>query len=227
MDTRQRFIFGLVFIGCAILFWVLGIVRYVSIETIAEHAAMLQAFVTRHYLGSILMYGGIFITTAVCALPAATLLTLTAGFFFGTIPGFIYTIIAAAIGATASFFLMRYLLADYVQHHYQQHLRRFNQAVRKQGYRYLFMIRLVPVMPFFLANIVASCLPISWRVFIITTTFGIMPITAVYAYAGKQLCTIRSVYDIFSFPILSALGLIALIGVIPVAVSWYKSRDTH
>lgn len=223
-DARKRFILGVVFFSCMIIIWMTGITKYLTIEEIHHHADFLRSMIQRHYGPSVLIYTAVYIMAALFALPIASLLTLVAGFLFGTI-GFVYTIIASTIGALFSFLIMRYLMAEYVQQRYARQLKSFNTEMQKHGYRYLFMVRLIPVIPFFIVNIIASCLPVSIKAFLISTAIGIMPITALYTYAGQELATIHSVHDVFTGRVIIVLLGLVVIGLIPVVIACCKRRQ--
>jgi len=225
MNAKTRFIIGILFFGSMMLLSFSGMTKFLTFEQLRAHASNLQLFVHGHHMLSVFIFFVLFIGTALFAIPAASMLTINASMLFGFVPAVIYTIIAASIGALGSFFIMRYLFAEFVQQHYAAHLHNFNAAVQRYGYRYLFLVRLIPVIPFFVVNMVASCLPISWKTFAITTIVGVIPMTIVLAYAGRQLATIHSWHDILTPRILMVFGAIIVVGIVPVLIERWRARS--
>ena len=171
MDINKRFIIGIAFLIFVVILWLTGIGSYFDREVLVGSLSFFRSLLATHYYGAAIGYIILYMVCAIVALPVATVLTLTAGFLFGVIPGFCYTILGGTFGALASFLIMRFLFAGFVQHHYGMYLQRFNSAIQHYGYRYLLLIRLVPVIPFFVVNMVASCLPVSVPLFVTTTFF--------------------------------------------------------
>lgn len=227
MNARGRFIFGAVFFGCMIILWVSGVTKYATLEEINHHADLLKSLVDSYYIPAVLIYCAIYIGAAGLALPVASMLTFVSGFLFGMIPGFIYTMIAGILGAVISFLFMRYLFAEFVEQRYGAQLKQFSVAIKEQGYRYLLLVRLIPVVPFFLVNMVAACLPISARTFTITTAIGIIPICAIYSYAGQELSHIKSLNDIFTVRVIAIFVCLILIGLAPFIIEQFKKKRAH
>lgn len=224
MDPRKRCIIGALFFCCILIAWFSGITKYATLENITHHALIMTQFVHDHYGLSLVIFGLLYIASTILAIPMASMLTLVGGFLFGFLPALAYTMIFATAGGLISFFLMRYLFSEFVQQRYAVQLHTFNQAIQVYGARYLLLIRLIPVIPFFLVNIVASCLPISWQVFSVTTALGILPISAIYAYAGQTLSQIHSVYDIFTPRIVLLFTALIGVGIVPIVMEWYKRK---
>src|SRR5665213_685154 len=118
MDPRKRFIIGVIFFCCILVGWFSGITKYATLENITHHALMLTQFVADHYGLSLVIFGLLYMATTILAIPMASMLTLVAGFLFGFLPGLAYTLVFATAGALISFFLMRYLFAEFVQQRY-------------------------------------------------------------------------------------------------------------
>jgi len=194
--------------------WKLGIGQYLSLESIH-----LQQEALRNYksLNPLLVLGGFFlayIAVAGLSLPGATIMTLLGGALFGFWQGVIIISFASTIGATISFLLARCILKDWIQGRYQKQLSAINDGFEKEGAFYLFALRLIPVFPFFLVNILTSVMPIKTRNFYLASQLGMLPGTMVYIYAGTELGKIQSLSDIASPSLLVAfviLGLFPLI----------------
>ena len=141
-------------------------------------------------------------------------MTLLGGALFGFWQGLISVSFASTIGATLAFLLSRFLLKDWIQGRYQKQLATLNEGFMKEGAFYLFALRLIPVFPFFLVNILTGVMPIKTRHFYSASQLGMLPGTAVYVYAGTELGKIQSLSDIASPSLLAAfivLGLFPLI----------------
>jgi pyruvate/2-oxoglutarate dehydrogenase complex dihydrolipoamide dehydrogenase (E3) component/uncharacterized membrane protein YdjX (TVP38/TMEM64 family) len=148
------------------------------------------------------------------SVPGATLLTLAAGAIFGLLWGTLLVSFASALGATVAFLLSRFLLRDWVQARFAAQLRGINEGVAKEGAFYLFTLRIVPAVPFFVINLAMGPTPIRARTFYWVSQLGMLPATLVYVNAGTQLAAIDSPAGILSPQLvgaLVALGLFPLI----------------
>jgi pyruvate/2-oxoglutarate dehydrogenase complex dihydrolipoamide dehydrogenase (E3) component/uncharacterized membrane protein YdjX (TVP38/TMEM64 family) len=146
------------------------------------------------------------------SLPGATALTLVGGAVFGVFAGVIIVSFASTIGATLAFLFSRYMFRDWVQKKFSAKITAINDGIQKQGGIYLFTLRLVPVFPFFMINLVMGLTPISAGLFYLISQIGMLPGTIVYVNAGTQLAKIDSLGGILSPNILFAF---ALLGVFP------------
>ncbi len=138
----------------------------------------------------LLVYGGAFLLYVVVtalSLPVAAPLTMFYGAVFGFPPTLIVVSFASTSGATIAFLSSRYLLRDSVQQKFGQHLQRFNQAWEQDGAFYLFTLRLIPYVPFWVVNLVMGLTPIRLRTFWWVSQLGMLPGTCAYVYAGTQL----------------------------------------
>lgn len=151
------------------------------------------------------------------SLPGAVLLTLLGGGLFGFGYGLLLISFASSMGATLAFLVSRYLLRDYVQNKFAARLAAINKGMEKEGNFYLFSLRLIPVFPFFVINILMGLTKISTRSFYLVSQVGMLAGTAVYVWAGTQLSEINSLSGIASPSLLSAL---VLLGVFP----WIAKR---
>ncbi|HYN79842.1 MAG TPA: TVP38/TMEM64 family protein [Lamprocystis sp. (in: g-proteobacteria)] len=153
-----------------------------------------------------------FFVLATLFLPIAALVTVIAGALFGFWKGALIASFAAAVGATLAFWLSRFLLHDSIQHHFGDRLAAVNAGLAKDGAFYLFSMRLVPVIPFFIINLVMGLTPLKTRTFYWVTQLGMLAGILVYVNAGTQLAEVDDLSDIFS-PAL--IGSLALLGVLP------------
>ena len=163
----------------------------------------------------------IYVLTTAASLPGALILTLAAGALFGVLVGTIVVSFASSIGATIAFLSSRYLFRDTVKSRFGDRLQAIDKGVEKDGAFYLLTLRLVPLFPFFLINILMGLTSIKARTFYIVSQIGMLLGTLVYVNAGTQLANIEQVSDIGSPALL--LSFVAL-GVTPWIGKWIVSR---
>ncbi len=168
----------------------------------------------------------IYITVTGLSLPGAVVLTLAFGWFFGFWRGLILVSFASTTGATIAFLVSRYLFRETVQTRFGHQLARFNEALRKEGAFYLFTLRLIAAVPFWLVNLVMGPTPIRATTFWWVSQLGMLPGTAVYVYAGSSVADLRTlaaqgIRGILSWQL--AVGL-ALLGIFPIVAKRLLAR---
>lgn len=183
-----------------------------SLPELKANMAFLTATVEDRPLTSALLYFGIYVAVAAFSVPAGTLMTLAGGALFGFWGGLLIVSFASSLGALLAFLVSRLLLHDAVQRRYGSRLAGFNDGLKKDGAFYLFTLRLIPVFPFFVVNLVMGLTPVRARTFYWVSQLGMLPATAVYVNAGTQLAQIDNARDVLSPGILASF---ALIGVFP------------
>lgn len=201
-----------------------GFGDHLNITTLKANKEGLHAFVSAHYMLSVFYYISLYILVGALSFPFVSLLIMAGGFLFGTPMGMLYTNIGATIGGSMAFLAYRYLFGAWVREHYGHRLVAFNEEIVRNGSWYLVMIRLIAVIPFFVANAFASVAPISLKTFIWTTSLGIIPSTLVYSFAGEQLDTISSLRDVFSVKVIGAFVLLALLTVLSLLIRHYRVK---
>ncbi|HEX2978301.1 MAG TPA: TVP38/TMEM64 family protein [Candidatus Babeliales bacterium] len=155
--------------------------------------------------------------------PSAAMFALAGGFLFGVLKATAFIIIGATVSGSLAFFATRYLLGEQVQRSYSAQLKKFNDELKQYGSYYFLMVRIIPIFPFFLINIIAGLTTISFSTFAWTTALGIIPGTMIYTYAGRQLCTINSPRDILSPHLFAALFCLGLLALVPVLLKKRKN----
>lgn len=210
---------GLVALICTVIVaykW-FGLGQYLSLESLRTH----QSSIRNYYLENPGLVAGIFalvyIVSTALSLPGATILTLAGGAIFGLGVGIVLVSFSSTIGATLAFLASRFLLRDFVQHKFKDKLSSINQGVEREGAFYLFTLRLVPIFPFFLINLVMGLTPIRTVTYFFVSQLGMLPGTAVYVNAGTQLAQIDSLKGILSPGLLLSF---AAIGVLPLFSKW-------
>lgn len=220
----------LVLVAGAAAFFGFGLHRYVTFDTLAAHRASLVAWVDGHRVAAPLAYVLAYIAAVAFSLPGATVLTLAGGFLFGIIPGAIYAVIGATIGATVIFIAARTAFADLLRAKAGSAVKRMEEGFRSNALSYLLVLRLVPVFPFFLVNLVPAFLGVKLRTYVIATFLGIIPGAVVYASVGNGL---GAVFDsggkpdlgiIFTAPILLPILGLAALALVPVVYRHWRGR---
>lgn len=220
--NKKKIFFGFLILGLILTIHYTGIYKKFTFECFKQNREYLLNFVDKNYFLSVLAYILLYIITVVSSFPLAGLLTVVGGFLFGVIFGTIYTDIGGVIGAILAFLMFRYFFGHALQEKYGQKLESFNKNIDEYGAVYLLILHVMSVIPFFIINILASLTRIPLSTFIWTTAIGIIPGSIVYAYAGKQLCLINSMSEIFSFKVLISFALLGCLGLLSLVFEKYK-----
>ena len=146
------------------------------------------------------------------------------GFLFGTLPGALYVNLGATSGATVSFLAARYLFRDPVERRFGTALKPIQEGFARDGFNYLLTLRLIPVFPFFLVNLVSGLTRINTGSYALATAVGILPASLVYCNAGRQLGSLNSLGDVASPRVLGAFALLGLLALAPVVYRRWKAR---
>jgi len=160
-------------ISIAIVIWYFGLHNYITLASLQENRASLEEAVQKNYLQSVAIFIAIYTAVIAVMIPGVPPLTIIGGFLFGLLPGVLYSGIAASIGATISFLVMRYVLSNVIRGKYAQKLDRFNEKILSQGAAsYLLTMQLVGVIPYFVINTLAALTTVSIFTFFWTTLVG-------------------------------------------------------
>lgn len=184
--------------------------QYLSLEVLKEHQQTLSQYNQENPWFVMTVYMLFYILTTALSLPGATILTLAGGAIFGLFKGVVLVSFASTIGATLAFLASRFLLRDYVQNRFKDKLKSINKGVEREGAFYLFTLRLVPLFPFFLINLVMGLTPIKSLTYFYVSQVGMLPGTFVYVNAGTELAKITSLKGILSPSLLISFSLIGL-----------------
>ena len=189
--------------------------HYLTLEHIKGQQASFLDFYKDNALLAIGAYSAVYIVTTALSLPGAALLTLLGGALFGLGTGTLLVSFASTIGATLAFLVSRLLLRDWVQDKFGSYLKSFNEGIEKDGVIYLFTLRLIPAVPFFVINLVMGLTPMKTLSFFLVSQIGMLAGTIVFVNAGTQLAQIESLSGIlspgiiFSFVLLGIFPLLA------------------
>lgn len=224
---KKIFPIVIIFIGFFCFFY-FRLYHIFTFQSLRLHRDLLLQWTKLHYGESVLIYLFLFIVCEAASVPAATFLTLVGGFLFGTWGGAFYAAIAATIGGSMLFLMMRMSLAEWFLKKSGKWLRKMEKGFRNNAFNYLLTLRLLPFFPFWGVNIVAGLLGIRLKTFLAATIIGIMPGTFIYASVGHSL---SSVFDYTETPtvslfilkpeILMPLIALALLSLLPVFIKGY------
>ena len=188
--------------------------QYLSFETIKEQHEKLILLIESNFIFYFILFFFIYIIVTAFALPFAAIKTVLAGALFGLIPGVILTSFASSIGSTLCFLMSRFVLRDFVQNKYSKYLDKINKGIKEDGIYYLFFLRLSPIFPFFIINLVFGLTKMKTMTFYIISQIGMLIGTVVFVNAGVQLSKISSMSDILSFNLILSFILLGLVPLI-------------
>ena len=177
-------------VAAIVLVRISGFHSYLSFDVLKSQRAFLSAFITENYLIATLSYVAIYTVVVALSLPGAFLMTLAGGFFFGALVGASLAVAGATIGAILIFLFARSIFGENALDRFGDAAARLAVAIRREAAVYLLVLRLVPLFPFFLVNLVPAFVGVRLSTFAITTFVGIIPATVVYSLAGAGLGSI-------------------------------------
>lgn len=192
------------------LFFGFGLQRFLTLESLQQAQGSLQAWRQEAPLQSALTYMAVYVVVTALSLPGAAVLTLAGGALFGLGLGTLLVSFASSAGALLAFLLARTLLRDLVQRRFGRQLAPIEAGVRRDGVLYLLTLRLAPVFPFFLVNLLMALTPMRAGAYYLTSQLGMLPGTLVYVNAGTQLAQLRGLGGILSPSLLLSFALLAL-----------------
>ena len=189
-------------------FFAFGGHKYLTFESIKSQQAAIQALYEGNPVPTAIAFFAAYVAVTGLSLPGAAVMTLVAGAIFGLLWGTILVSFASSIGATLAFLVSRFLLRDWVQKRFGQQLGALNAGVEKDGGMYLFTLRLIPAVPFFVINLAMGLTPIRAGTFYWVSQLGMFAGTVVYVNAGTQLAAIQSPAGILSPGLIGAFVLL-------------------
>ena len=205
-------------------FFYFDLKQYLSLQALKANRDSLLAYTETHYTTSVVIFILLYCLQTAFSLPGAAIFTLASGFLFGSFLGTLYTNIAATSGATLAFLAARYLLRDWVEQKFGDRLGPIQEGFAKNAFSYLITLRLVPLFPFFLVNLVSGLTRVRLGTYVAATSIGIIPGSFVYANAGRQLGTINSLSEIASPRVLGAFALLGLLALVPIVYRKFASK---
>ncbi|GKS64722.1 TVP38/TMEM64 family protein [Nitrospira sp.] len=197
--------------------------RFLSLASLKENRDLLLAFTDANFAPAVGIFIMAYVLVAGLSLPGAVILTLAGGFLFGAGWATLFINIGATTGATLAFLAARYLLRDTVEQKFGKWLGPFQEGFTQNAFSYLLTIRLIPLFPFFVVNLVSGLTRVNTGTYVTATAIGIIPGSFVYAYAGRQLGTIDSLKEIASPNVMAAFVLLGLLALVPVVYKKYTA----
>ncbi len=211
-------------------FFAFGLDQYLSFEALRAHRVALHDFIAAYPVSAPLLFMAVYAVAVAFSLPGGAVLSITAGFLFGTLAGTAYVVASATVGAVVIFLVARTAFGEPLRAKAGPWLRKLEDGFRRNALSYLLVLRLMPVFPFFVVNLVPAMLGVSLRTYTIGTVVGIIPGSFVFASVGTGL---GSIFDaghgftptgILTPEIIAALTGLSLLSLLPVAYKAVKAR---
>src|SRR3989449_10772067 len=203
-SNRGKIVILLLLAAAIGAFFYFDLGRYLSLEALKSNRDALLAFTNQHFALAVALYIAIYCVVVAVSLPGAAILTLAGALLFGSVLGTVFVNLGATTGATLAFLAARYLLRDWVEQKFGKWLGPVQQGFAQNAFSYLMTLRLIPLFPFFVVNLVSGLTRMNVGTYVVATALGIIPGSFVYAYAGRQLGTINSLKDIASPGVIGA-----------------------
>jgi uncharacterized membrane protein YdjX (TVP38/TMEM64 family) len=215
--NQGKIFFGLLFFTIIIVSYFLDINKIITFEKIKDIYQDLQILINQNYYFYFFIFFILYVVVTAFALPISLLKTLLAGALFGFWPGLILVSFASSIGSTFCFLFSRYALRAYIQKKFSNYLEKINKGIETDGWLYLLFLRLSPIFPFFIINLVFGLTKMKTLEFYIVSQIGMFIATAIFVNAGVQIANINSLEEILSFKIIASL---TLIGIFPLLIKY-------
>ncbi|MFN7121187.1 MAG: FAD-dependent oxidoreductase [Hydrogenophaga sp.] len=216
MSFRKIFLLAIVALGIAAFFF-FDLGRFLSLDYLKQSQARFETLYAAEPLKVSLAYFALYVVATALSFPGAAIITLAGGAIFGLWWGTLLVSFASSLGATLAFLVSRFVLRDSIEAKFGNRLAEINRGIEKDGAFYLFTLRLIPVVPFFVINLVMGLTKMKALTFYAVSQIGMLAGTLVYVNAGTQLAQIDSLQGILS-PAL--LGSFVLLGVFPLIAKW-------
>ena len=224
-DLIKKLLLVAVIVGLVLAFWAFNLGHYFTLSYVKESAGTLKGIYDGHPALVIAVYFLVYVLTTSLSLPGAAVLTLAGGALFGLVVGTLVVSFASSIGATLACFVSRFVLRDWVQRKFGDKIVKVNEGIEREGAFYLFTLRLIPIFPFWMINLVMGLTSIPLRQFYWVSQLGMLAGTVVFVNAGRELAKVESLKGILSPGLLVSF---ALIGIFPIAakklVALYRRR---
>lgn len=213
------------------LFKFTAVGEYLKPANLEQNKEALLDRVQEYYIPAIVLYTLLYIAVVAFSIPGATVLTLLGGFFFGSISGIsgvalatVFVNVGATTGAFFVFLAARYFLGDMVHEKYGTKLERFNRELEENGKNYLLTMRFIPIFPFWMINLMSGVARVNPLTFLWTTSLGIIPGSAVYAYVGYAFGSVGGEAQDVIRNVVIALVALAAISLLPVVIKKIRGR---
>jgi uncharacterized membrane protein YdjX (TVP38/TMEM64 family) len=223
----NKIIVILIVIGLIAAFRIFHLDNYLSLSYMKESRDKFQMLYAENRAAVIAVYVAIYLLVTTLSLPGAAVLGLAAGSLFGLFTGTVVVSFASSIGATLACAVSRFILRDWVQKKFGDRLKMVNEGIEKEGAFYLFTLRLIPVFPFWLINLIMGLTKMPLRTYYWVSQVGMLPGTIVFVNAGKEIAKVDSLSGILSPGLIFSF---VLLGLFPITakkiLTFYKSGRT-
>lgn len=199
--------------------YVSGFYEQLSFENIQRNLDAIKSFHGESPVLMTLSFLLIYVLITALSIPGAIVLTLLSGAVYGTTIGTLIVSIASCIGATIAFIMSRYMFRDYLTQKYEKKFKEIDRKFRAKGKMYLFSLRMIPVSPFVVINVVMGLTSIRLWTYVWITFVGMIPGTFIYVYAGRRISEISSPGEILNWQIITIL---TLLGLMPLAGKFFS-----
>ncbi len=193
-----------------VIYLVFDLGQYLDLEYFRQQQERIMSYRDHFPLRAAAIFFVVYVLVTGLSLPGAAIATLIGGAIFGLLWGTVLVSFASVIGASCAFLVSRHILKDAIQNKYGDRLRTINEGISKDGALYLFTLRMVPLFPFFVINLVMGLTPMRLRTYFIVSQIGMLPGTLVYVNAGTQLAKIDSVASILSPTLIASFVLLGI-----------------
>ena len=213
-----------------VAFFAFGLDRYISLDALHDHREELKEWVVRYGAWAGIAYMLAYALAVAFSIPGAVFLTIAGGFLFGAYLATFYVVVGATVGAFAVFLAARYAFRDYFARKVGGAVRRMEAGFRENELSYMFILRLVPIFPFWLVNLVPAFLGVRVRTFLIGTLLGIIPGAFVYSLVGADAGAVLDeggdldAGTIFQLRFLAPIIALALLACIPIVYKAIRRR---
>ena len=225
INRKKKIVILVIVISLIVAFKVFNLGQYLTLSYLKESLDKFNDLYEKHQALVIAGYFIIYVLTTSLSLPGASPLGIVGGALFGFWVATLVVSFASTIGATLACFVSRFLLRDWVQSKFSDKIAKVNEGIEKEGAFYLFTLRLIPIFPFWMINLVMGLTKMPLSRFYWVSQIGMLPGTMVYVNAGKELAKIESIKGIFSPRLIISF---ALLGIFPIVVkklmAFYRKR---
>jgi uncharacterized membrane protein YdjX (TVP38/TMEM64 family) len=204
------------------LFFALGGGRYLTVEALKANRAALLGYTQSHYWTMLAVTAAVYTAATALSIPGGAVLSMAIGFLFGRWVGTSLIVFAATLGTALVFLAARYVFAEAAQRRMGARAGQIVAGFRENAFNYLLFLRLVPLFPFWLVNLVPAFTGISLRTYVAATALGIIPGSFAFANLGQSLGRLETAGDLLSPETLGAFALLGLLALVPVFVRRYR-----
>ena len=215
--NRGKIFFGLVFFLIIVISYLVDLNKILSFSIIKDTNQDFQVLVSKNYVLYFVIFFILYVIVTAFALPISLLKTLLAGALFGFWPGLILVSFASSTGSTFCFLFSRYALRNYTQAKFGKYLEKVNKGIETDGWLYLLFLRLSPIFPFFIINLVFGLTKMRALEFYLVSQVGMFIGTAIFVNAGVQIGNLNSIEEILTLKVIMSL---TLIGIFPLLVKF-------